>query len=277
MQAQKRAKHRPDLRLAETYVPAAVCAAKCVCVYCFLGPVLAGVSDAGTRLFFVTAILLCLYHDHLYPHLLQPRFVDTTSLCVDVVAGTLLAHALGLDALGLHTTVAAANGVACSLWAAGGAAHVHVGKLPAPVVHGATCAAVLLVTATAHACHWSGCIAAQHHTYPFGAHLRAVLYLALVFVDAYALKPAWQRESERLHLLRYGSVLLAHCTYGLPLCFVALGAAQASRLFMTPAAQGGGEPQETSSSSSTLCTLSAADVEAFQRARAAQQRPSLSA
>ena len=47
------------------------------------------------------------------------------------------------------------------------------------------------------------------------AHLRAVLYLALVFVDAYALKPAWQRESERLHLLRYGSVLLAHCTYGL--------------------------------------------------------------
>jgi hypothetical protein len=115
MQAQKRARHRPDLRLAETYLPAAICLAKCVLLYCFVGPVLAGIAHAGTRLLVVTALLLCLYFDHLYPSAMgQQRFVDTNALCVDVVAGTLLSHMLGLDALGLHNSIAAANALAAA-------------------------------------------------------------------------------------------------------------------------------------------------------------------
>ena len=268
MQAQKRARHRPDLRLAETYLPAAICLAKCVLLYCFVGPVLAGIAHAGTRLLVVTALLLCLYFDHLYPSAMgQQRFVDTNALCVDVVAGTLLSHMLGLDALGLHASIAAANALACGLWALGGAAHIYVGKdraLPNAIAHALTCAAVLAVTGTINACHWTGCIAAQHYTYPFGAHLRAVLYLGLVFVDAFALKPVWQRETDRLHLLRYGSVLLAHCSYGLPVCAVLLGAAQAARLFAPTVAAGCDMEQ---GSSSGLTSMTQADAEAFQLAR----------
>lgn len=272
---QKRVKQRPDLKLAETYLPAAICVSKCMCIYCFVGPVLAFFTHAGVRLCVVTAILLCLYYDHLYPSSVgQQRFVDTNALCVDVVAGTLLAYMLQLDALGLHATLAVANATTCVLWAIGGAAHVYLGKdrlLSAPATHGLTSAAIMLVTlATANACHFTACITAQHAGYAFGAHVRGALYLALCLVDSYALKPVWQRESERLHVLRYGSVLLVHCTYGLPVCVLALGASQVAKLVTIAPMCDMLEQGLTNSSSSTVSSMgsmTAADAEAFQIAR----------
>ena len=270
MMQQRRVKQRPDLKLAETYLPAAICVAKCMCVYCFVGPVLASFAHAGTRLCVSTVILLCLYYDHLYPSSLgQQRFVDTNALCVDVVAGTLLAHMLNLDALGLHTTLAVVNATLCVLWALGGAAHTYLGKdraLPTAAVHGLTCVALLVVTvATANACHWTVCIAAQHYSYAFAAHARGALYLALTLIDAYALKPVWQRETDRLHVLRYGSLLVVHCAYGLPLCVLALGVAQVARLFTVPSVCSDLFEQGTAAVSSMV---TAADAEAFQLALA---------
>jgi hypothetical protein len=248
-------KGRPDLKLAESYIPAVACTAKGL-LYACIG-LLTQIGNEELRLLCVTAVCLTLYYDHIY---LVPgsKYIDTTAICTDVLAATLLCTFLSIE-----EAVAPGNIAACTAWAVAGVAHLLFSKqhtLPVPVAHCTTCAFLLFVVAVSPKAQQ------EQQQQGYIALARALVYVLLVLVDAYVLKPPWQKESDRVHSLRYGALLFVHW-YALVWLAIAMGAAQAARALyynQSPsedkAAAAAEPPQQPQG-------LSTADMEAFHRAR----------
>ena len=218
-----------DLRMAESYLPAAVLWCKSMAYTCII---LAAMFGGGGRVPLVGAFVLVLYYDHLY---LDPYpFVDTTAICTDVV-GAAVVQLLLIDPHDYRVAYVAPTVV----WLCVGGAHIFAPpQLPLAAAHAATFAllsAVLASTPSPRRDSGDGqadLIVAFVHT---------GVYVLLAIVDVYALRRSTQRESDRICLLRYGSTLVAPWPVGCIFAAV-LFALQCAHVYSTTAAAAAAPP-----------------------------------
>ena len=190
MTALRTPRGRPDLKLAESYIPAAIT---------FFKGVLYSIGVCWfwrqqSRWSLIPPIVM-LYYDNVWP---TSTFLDSTSLCVDVVAGTLVELMRIQEYNGMMTWIGLV------LWAVIGAAHLMFwpanqdGSLLVAI--GPILGMCLMATAGSSTEGIEG-------YWPFAC--RASLYLLLSIIDIYALRPPMQRERDKVCMLRYGSILVA--------------------------------------------------------------------
>jgi len=194
-----------DLKLAESYIPAAITMIKVLCYVC-LCVVLHHSSRAA--LLCVPAVLL--YYDHLM--LPTPSFIDTTAVSTDVVAGTIATLVHFNNNNNNNSSLAARPNNANNMGLASLAiwvfllAGVHISGLfliPPLVGYAATGALVM-----------SSLLLSYPEESPYyHVFFRAIAYLVLSLIDIYTLRGPMRRETDRINLLRYGAVLFAQSMY----------------------------------------------------------------
>jgi hypothetical protein len=250
---------RPDLRLAESYIPGVVAWVKGIaytslCLLVQYGNIEVGYDGAGKLLMLRALPLVILYYDHIiYSSLLTANpFVDGTAVATDVIAGTIAAQFAHLD----YSCTSVWCWLIPLIWAGLGACHVYNGDwfIPRGLNHIITACCVLFMflfskgvphTASSppHLSNATTLIAIPM-TSPTSSitpyYARAASYLSLVVIDAYMLRPPLQREKDRVGLLRYGALLFAPI---IPLiaCVLILVGVQVTKIYLEmsalPAAQ----------------------------------------
>lgn len=211
---------RPDLRLAESYIPAAVTYSKGMLytLVCLLARL--------TRWPLVPP-LVALYYDHT---LWTSSFMDSSSVCLDVVVSTLFM--LNLQPAANHL-VAWAGLV---FWSLLGACHImlwpnHKQNLAIAIGH-------MVIPTAGFACVLPNATSSSTEPsrsdpqWPFIC--RSSVFLLLVIVDIYTMRPPTQRERDRIGMMRYGAVLFSPTVAPLCMCTLILVAAQAIRLYYPP-------------------------------------------
>ena len=227
---------RPDLRLAESYIPAAFTWVKGM-IYTAALCILTRVAH---RWWALALPLLSLYYDHLW---WSPTFMDSTSVCVDVVMATVV-----MQTRQVHNKDSTQW---CWMvligWSIGGCIHIYFGDAKVPhyyhlCSHVMPIASLLTLSFMMHGGPYYGEQQQPEINYNITTattgrpdpqwlfYCRSAAYLILMIVDAYTLRPPTQRERDRMGLVRYGAVLFCPI---FPLCvsFLFLLATQSSRLY----------------------------------------------
>ena len=199
---------KPDLRLAESYIPALVLGIKCM-AYTLIAPIILLLPWKVTVLA-MAAFGLVLYVDHLYlvpPH--QMAFIDTTAVSLDVLGATLLV--LGMSLLRPCSQQCQAI---LGIWTLCGGAYFFVTpqqNVPRGLVHSTVLVLVLCFIyadiGMAGPVSLPPSITNSSTTSP-PFFYRTALYLSLSLVDIYLFRPLFQQENERLLFCKYGPVLL---------------------------------------------------------------------
>jgi hypothetical protein len=225
----RHARPKPDLRLAESYIPALVLYLKCIGYTC-IAPIILLMQWRITVLC-IAAFALLLYVDHLYLSNGIIPFIDTTALCLDVFGSTLLMLAISI----LRPCSQQCQGV-LGIWTFLGSAYVIASVLvPRPIAH--ACAFILaLLFIYADTSNGNGggggsmMITSQQQqgvsfttvsfnqtllltntilvVPPLSFFFRTTLYVILALVDIYLFRPLFQQENERLLFCKYAPVLL---------------------------------------------------------------------
>jgi len=217
---------RPDLRLAENYIPGVVAWIKGIlytslCLLVQYGNIEgAGDGGAGKLLMLRALPLVILYYDHLLIYNFAANsFVDSTAVATDVIAATIASQFAHLD----YSCTSMWCWLIPLLWAVLGAGHIYFGDVIIPRGIGHATTAILVLSMFIFSKGVSPPNTAFHnynnHTHyqsvnnngvgigPYYA--RAASYLCFVIIDAYTLRSPLQREKDRIGLLRYGSTLFA--------------------------------------------------------------------
>jgi hypothetical protein len=212
-----------DLRMAESYLPAAVLWCKSMAYTCII---LVAMFGGGARVPLVGAFILVLYYDHLY---LDPySFIDTTSICTDVV-GAAVVQLLLIDPRDYRVSYVAPTVV----WLCVGGAHIFAPpQLPHMAAHAAT---FVLLSAVLASTPSPGRDSGGGQADLIVAFVHTGVYVLLAIVDIYALRRSTQRESDRICLLRYGSTLVAPWPVGCIFAAV-LFALQCARVYSSTSA-----------------------------------------
>lgn len=214
---------RPDLRLAESYIPGAVAWIKGIgytslCLLVQYGNIEVGYDGVGKLLMLRALPLVILYYDHIiYSSIMTTNpYVDGTAVATDVIAGTIAAQFAHLD----YSCTSVWCWLIPLIWAGLGACHIYNGDwfIPRGLNHTITACCVLFMflfsKGIPHHHHSSnstisttigGAVATSITPY----YARAASYLSLVIIDAYMIRPPLQREKDRVGLLRYGALLFA--------------------------------------------------------------------
>ena len=215
----KRARAQLDLKLAESYIPAVVTMGKGILYTCV---VFATKFHDKYQIMICIAPGLVLYYDHLFlAHISCLSFLDSSSIATDVFAATLLTQVAHTDTWHQHSVIIAA------VWTVVGLVHIWVGILPRVAVYMVTCISVLsLVMFSGQASDSVGWVA---NFAP--AFLRSVLYILLVIIDAYTLRPPSIRELDRMGMAKYGIVLFVYWPVAI-VCTVLLLCMQCVKLYL---------------------------------------------
>ena len=215
---------RPDLRLAESYVPAALTLLKGLVYTSVLCVLLKWNAQWGWL-----PPLMLLYYDHMFWPLSFHAFayLDSSSICGDVVGGTMISWMM-------RGGVVWKQNVILVIWMLLGACHILLWpQLHDPLPYMITGLGNMLITMGA-VCGVVYCTATENSE-PSGLIspfiFRSTLYLLLVMIDAYTLRGPVQRERDKMGVLRYGALLLAPSIMLVILCCLFGIAAQAIRLF----------------------------------------------
>ena len=257
---------KPDLRLAESYIPALLLIVKCI-VYCTIAPIVLMMHWRLTLLA-VTFFALALYVDHIYLVLPNMLFIDTSALALDVFASTLLVLAMSFARPCTHACQAILG-----LWSLCSAAHVFLAyNLPKPLIHLLVLCFVMgfmyADMASPQTTH-GALLVGTNHSNPSQAAMqslpffsRTAFYTSLVLVDIYLFRPLFQQENERLQFCKYGAVLLASWPWCLLFWFL-LASVQLARLLTSSS----GEPPGSSSSTQPTNVQDMDVMEAFRLAK----------
>jgi hypothetical protein len=184
--------------------------------------------------------LVALFYDHLiWP---SSAFMDSTSLCTDVVAGTIVALMQRQQEMNAFVWLGLVG------WSVLGAAHTllpHNSNRPlAILVH-------IGVPVGGLWCIWAGTSrnvvaynSGNNETittmnalsggkelaqWPFVC--RSAFYLLLSIIDTYALRPPTQREKDKVCVMRYGALLVAPMVPAFLLCCSLLVISQAAKVY----------------------------------------------
>ena len=205
---------RPDLRLAESYIPAAITYSKGIfyTLLCLIA--------RFTRWPLVPPLVV-LYYDHT---LWTSAFMDSSSICLDIVMGTLFMLNLQPAA---HYLAAWAG---LMFWSLLGACHIvlwphHRQNLAVAMGH-------LAVPTASLACVLPNTTSSTAETLPQWPFMcRSGIYLLLLIIDIYTMRPPTQRERDRVGMMRYGAVLFAPTVAVLLVCVLIAGIGQTVRLY----------------------------------------------
>ena len=252
---------KPDLRLAESYIPAAVTWMKGM-LYTSALCIMA--SRYPSSRWAIMLPIISLYYDHLW---WAPSFIDSSSVCTDIVIGTILMQQNGGG--GGRWDKECVHGMICwfvlIVWSVGGSIHIYVSDASWPKSqHSAAysyyyyhmCSHILpigcLVFLLNHmpmiimfippsptsnnmtmlaAADESSIIQWQQPLIMWPFYCRSACYLWFVIIDSYTLRPPTQREKDRIGMVRYGSLLMSPASLPLLACTFILGIAQISRLY----------------------------------------------
>lgn len=185
-----------DYSLAETYLPGVILWCKTMAYTCIV-PCF-WYADSKAQLSVAGIFVIVLYYDHIY---LNPcRFIDTTSISVDVIAASILT--LARDANSCMWC-----GINIAAWFVLGGAHIFApAEFPKLVMHVASAAIMTAELALSRPIP-------EHDKHTpldfFAAFMRTNLYTALVILDIYLIRHCRQSDNDRTYIFRYGSVLLS--------------------------------------------------------------------
>jgi hypothetical protein len=242
---------KPDLRLAESYIPAMMTVSKGILYTGLLCWIHKWTRGMGMMSVWATMVpIVMLYYDHLL-WWSASTFIDSTSLCTDLVASTLVMQGGRLDDMGQECWFG------LGVWVVGGAVHIMYASevwKNVPNAHAVTMATWLALPAgclltmlkmvwkqgkwqeasnrmlMSNASAIPGEGAMEDLASPWLFLCRSIAYLLLVMVDVYTLRPPTQREKDRVSMLRYGVVLFCPMKQ-LLVCMVALSVAQGTKVF----------------------------------------------
>ena len=242
---------RPDLRLAESYIPAAMACLKGM-LYTLAICTLTR-NGVGPYMW-----VIALYYDHIWT-LAPSSFLDSTSICTDIVAGTMVM--LQQPPHQQHSNNYM-GGAGLAIWSVLGACHVYLGRdgflqqwthskhnnnnVLQILLHIIPIACFSMVVIRPSAIGKRLIMMMDTNNNATGAPMivggsgedivawpfmcRSMLYLCFMMVDIYTLRPPTQRERDRIGMLRYGAVLFAPVVGPLLGCSFVLAAAQVARL-----------------------------------------------
>lgn len=210
---------KPDLRLAESYIPAALLMIKGI-FYTLMVPLALAIHESFI-LFIITVFLLVLYVDHLYLVLPNANFIDTTALCLDIMASNLCMLFIADDAQGVSMNTTLVLFVWCIGCIIHAYAAIHDKKIRTLTLH---CMAFFFSLLFA----LLSCLdsrSASFHYAPGNTTImapapakriqsihfffRCIMYIVLVLVEAYTFRPIMQHENERHFFCKYGALLLS--------------------------------------------------------------------
>ncbi len=224
---------RPDLRLAESYVPAALLIFK-VLMYTFMVPMVASFQERF-GLLIVAFFMMLLYVDHIYFVIPTIVFIDTTAIALDVVMSTICMLLLGM--ISGHYTVPYpwVCTIILSVWGCSGAMYIltiGIKKNKAKyrvLVHIIAFSSLMLFIFM-----WTmeeGGISSQrvslnvtdrfqsgaqqykgvaNTVQPLHFYLRNLFYSILILTDSYSFRPLFQQENERFFFCKYGAILFSY-------------------------------------------------------------------
>jgi len=230
-------KSTPDLRLAESYVAGGFAWAKGMVYVSLCLLIQYGNYDSETVEHYgglLTALralpFALLYYDHILMWKLNKlfsfdlQFIDSTSLALDVVVGTVACQIAHLDF--------ACTGLLCSMmclsWCVCSCLHVYLGGVGDQSHWGVALFILSIltfskpnpsiefdvihknsfdpnITKISMVRKLEGLIKVQGSILPF--FVRGAAYLTLSILDIYFLRSPYQREKDRIGMLRYGSIL----------------------------------------------------------------------
>lgn len=227
----------PDLKLAESYVAGVLTWFKGMFYVCLCLCIQYGNYDNQTLEKYIGPLLtlrilpfFLLYYDHIYTWKLcqyipfDVNFIDSTSLSLDVVAGTIVCQIAHID----YSCSSFICCLVCISWTIFSAAHLfyfHIGlenwyhhaiilvlvicillfsksnvsQDVSGILKNETFSSVLTKAGTI--------LKVQGSIWPF--LFRAAAYLSMCIVDIYFLRSPYQRERDRIGMLRYGSLLFS--------------------------------------------------------------------
>jgi len=209
---------KPDLKLAESYIPGVFLYFKCL-GYCCIAPILL-LTQWKISILVVTFFLFMLYMDHLYLVFPNMIFIDTSAISLDVLVGTLIVMLLSL-----MKPCTQQCQLIFALWTLFGSFVLLLpSAAPKPLVHAV---ALCFFLAFIYSDLQSGAgmlyqesnnnsTTAYLHLTPsnpplssLSYFLRATCYVSLVLIDIYLFRPLFQQENERLFFCKYAPVLLS--------------------------------------------------------------------
>jgi len=227
MVANKRVpRFRPDLSLAESYIPGVFTMVKgmfytCLCV----------LVQYGTHMHYSQVLtlrllpILCIYYDHLVMDRFHSKaltwFIDNTSLSLDVLIGTLASQISHID-------ISCTSYLCCAIiiaWCFLGSVFMHIPEniLSYNMGHPIVCICILCTVLVSEHYNMHHAIPNLNSTsmriYEHGMHahtdyvlpclIRSFMYLSFSIVDAYTIRTPFQREKDRICMLKYGSILFS--------------------------------------------------------------------
>ena len=99
----KRARQKPDLRLAESYIPAALLTLK-ICFYTTMIPLVL-FTQSRFSIMIISLYTIVLYFDHIYLVFTKNPFIDSTAVCLDILASNILCLVFPKNAQALFPTI----------------------------------------------------------------------------------------------------------------------------------------------------------------------------
>ena len=198
-------RHRPDLRLAESYIPAALLVLKNT-FYTLIVPVFLNTSESLQPT--VISIFMCiLYVDHIYFLLQGHTFLDTTAVAVDIMTSTL--YMLLSSRLCYFWCF-----VILGSWGLTSISYILVinTKLTLHDMHRRIVHLVTFIFFISFvSLHSSGGVIWIEDNAAASLHFfsRSLFYTILVLIDAYFIRPPFLQEIDRYFMCKFGAVLFA--------------------------------------------------------------------
>ena len=283
---------KPDLRLAESYIPALILCIKCM-LYTSIAPTILLVQWKVTVMCVAFSCFL-LYVDHLYFVMPSMVFIDTTAIALDVLGATLLVMVMVM----LKPCTQQCQGI-LALWALFSAVYLLVPyHIPKPCIHLAALFFLLSFIYTDLGLLLGAVSPSQgnatHSGSPMpplqpatisslGFFARTAFYTSLIIVDVYLFRPLFQRENERLLFCKYGPVLLGAWPWCLIFWIFLLGIqaikffqpfqrAQAPTSLLPTTTHHGAAPPPLSTTSNGAAGMMVQDMDVLEAFRLAQKQ-----
>lgn len=221
------ARHKPDLRLAETYIPAALLTLK----ICFYTSMISMVFFTQSR--FSVAIIslysIVLYFDHIYLVFTKNPFIDNTAVCLDILASNILCLVFPKNEPSLFPIII------FIFWGLCGSLYIttiHLQKtnsrdayrLYIHVVAILVLVSLLSIDATTPdppdiSNSTTAIMTTTRGQSTSHYWIRNMCYTLLLLVDSYTIRPLFQQETERIFVCVYGTVLFSPWYLSLLLTF----------------------------------------------------------
>jgi hypothetical protein len=216
-------RHKLDLRLAESYIPAALMLFK-VLFYSFMVLFVLNISYDFHPIIF-SVFLFILYVDHIHFSTYLVTFLDTTAISLDVMISIIFMLSCKQNCFFWCLVI-------LGLWGITSISYILVINVNL-IKHDMHCKIVHIVTFT-YFISFVSLLCSKYNgemtSFFFfnnssqSCHffLRNILYSVLILCDSYSIRPHFQLETDRYFMCKYGSVLFAPWQFAVILfgCFI---------------------------------------------------------